>query len=101
MLSVPEDATAYLRNNHLVTLCTFKWARKSPSIEDAARRAARELTNIVADAEAQILGENNSGYGNLSQYHLVFMHDSETFTDVISRLRRVNSEKCQWGTSYR
>ena len=72
-LTVPEDATAYLRTPHLVTGCSFKWPRKSPSIEEAARRAARELTDIVREAEAQISGEeNNSGYGNFSQYHPVF-----------------------------
>lgn len=67
VLSVPENATAFLRTPHLVTGCTFKWLRKSPSVEDAARRAARELTNIVAGAEVQMSGENNSGYGNFSQ----------------------------------
>ena len=50
-----------------------QWARKSPSIEDVARRAACELTSIVAEAEAQMSGENNSGYENFSQYYLVFL----------------------------
>jgi hypothetical protein len=72
VLTVPEDATAFLRSHRGTTACAVKWARKSSSNEDAARRAARELTNIVAEAEAQVSGENNSGYGNLSQYHLVF-----------------------------
>jgi hypothetical protein len=71
-LTIPEDATAFLRTHRLMTGCAFKWSRKSPSIEDAARRAARELTSIVAEAEAHMSGENNSGYGNFSQYHLVF-----------------------------
>jgi hypothetical protein len=71
VLTVPEDATAFFRTPHLVTGSTFKWAQKSPATEDAARRAARELTSIVAEAEAQISGENNSGYGNFSQCHLV------------------------------
>ena len=72
VLSVPGDGTAFLRTPHLVSGCTFKWARKSPSIEDAARRAARELTSIVTEAESELSGENNSGYGNFSQRHLVF-----------------------------
>ena len=72
LLTVPEDATAFLRSDRCTTVCILKWAQKSPSNEDAARRAARELTNIVAEAEAQESGENNSGYGNLGQYHLVF-----------------------------
>jgi len=65
-LTVPQDATAFLRSYLGTTACVLKWARKSPSNEDAARRAARELTNIIAEAEAQVLGENNSGYGNLN-----------------------------------
>ncbi|SRR6266403_1785318 len=72
LLKLPVDATAFLRSDRLTTVCSLKWTRKSPSIEDAARRAGRELTNIVAEAEAQVSGENNSGYGNLSQCHLIF-----------------------------
>ena len=72
MLTVPEDATAFLRTHRVMTGCAIKWSRKSPIIEDAARRAARELTSIVAEAEAQLSGENNSGYGNFSQCYLFF-----------------------------
>jgi hypothetical protein len=72
VLSVPEDATAFFRSERGTTACVLKWIQKSPSNEDAARRAARELTDIVAEAEAQVSGENNSGYGNLGQYHPVF-----------------------------
>jgi len=64
---VPVDATAFLRSNRVMTVCSLKWAKKSPSAEDAARVAARELTNIVAEVEARVSGEtDNSGYGNLS-----------------------------------
>lgn len=72
-LTVPQDATSFLRSHLGTTASVLKWARKSPS-KEAARRAARDLTNIVAEAEAQVVGdpENNSGYGNLSQYHLIF-----------------------------
>lgn len=69
VLAVPEDGTAFLRSPRCKTLCLVKWAQKSPSNKDAARRAARELTNIVVEVEAQVSGENNSGYGNLSQYY--------------------------------
>jgi hypothetical protein len=51
----------------------LKWPRNTPSAEEAAKRAARELTNIVAEAEAQISSENNSGYGNLSQCPFAFV----------------------------
>ena len=71
VLTVPVDATSFLRSHRGTTVCLVKWAPKmgpkSPN-EDAARRAARELTNIVTEVEAQVFGENNSGYGNLSQY---------------------------------
>jgi hypothetical protein len=82
VLAVPEDATAFLRTPHLVTGCTFRWPRKSPSVEEAARRAARELTSIVAEAEAQLslTGENNSGYGNFSQYHHLVLMFRELIT---------------------
>ena len=73
MLTIPEDATAFLRTRRIMTGCAFKWSRKSSSTEDAARRAAWELTSIVAEAEAQVAGgSSNSGYGNFSQCHLVF-----------------------------
>jgi hypothetical protein len=82
VLTVPEDATAFPRSHLGTTACMLKWARKSPSNEDAARRAARELTNIVAEAEAQVSGESNIGYGNLGQYYLVF----QCFKVVIEEL---------------
>ena len=71
MLTVPEDATAFLRTLRGMTGSALKWTCNTPGTEDAAKRAARELTSIVEQAEAQISGEtNNSGYGNFSQYLL-------------------------------
>src|SRR5216684_3149898 len=72
LLTIPVDATALLRTHRSMTACALKWAQKSPSNEDAAKRAARELTNIVVGPEAQVSGENNSGYGNISQCRLIF-----------------------------
>jgi hypothetical protein len=71
VLTVPADATAFLRGHRGTTACALKWPRNTPRNTGAARCAAQELTDIVAHAEAQVSGENNSGYGNLSQYHLV------------------------------
>jgi len=66
LLKVPVDATAYLRTSRSTTVSILKWARKSPDIQDAAKRAASELANIVTETEAQVSGESgNSGYGNL------------------------------------
>ena len=71
-LTVPEGATAFLRTPRGMTASFLKWTRNTPSVEEAAKRAARELTNIVAEAEAQVSGENNSGYGNISE-HLLYL----------------------------
>jgi hypothetical protein len=68
-LTIPIGATAFFRTLSGITASSFKWSRNTRGVEDAAKRAARELTSIVAHAEAQVSGENkNSGYGNLSQY---------------------------------
>jgi hypothetical protein len=77
-LTVPEGATAYFRTDRCTTGIALKWTRNTPSTEEAARRAARELTNIVAEAEAQVSGESNSGYGNFCQYlfYLLFFVSS-------------------------
>jgi hypothetical protein len=68
VLSVPEDATAFARSNHTKTGALLKWAKdlNSPSVKEAAKRAVYELTDIVAEAEIQVLGESNLGNGNFS-----------------------------------
>ena len=70
VLTVPESATSYLRTHRGMNMTgsDLKWTRNTPSNEEAAKRAARELTSIVAQAEAQVSGKNNVGYGNFSQY---------------------------------
>ena len=65
-LTVPGGATAFLRTARGMTGSALKWNGNSPGVDEAARRAARELTNIVAEAEARVSGEDNSGYGNFS-----------------------------------
>lgn len=74
-LTVPEGATAFLRTPRGTTGSALKWTRNTPGVEEAAKRAARELTNIVAETEARVSGKDkldNSGYGNFSQY--LFTH---------------------------
>lgn len=66
--TVPEDATAFLRSDRGMTGAALKWAKNSPSVEEAAKRAVHELTNIVAEAEAKVSSGYNMGYGNFSQY---------------------------------
>lgn len=68
VLSVPEDATAYPRSNRTMTGAVLKWAKdlNSPSVKEAAKHAVHELVDIVAEAETQVSGESNLGYGNFS-----------------------------------
>jgi hypothetical protein len=68
VISRPEDATAHLRSPRTMAGCALKWPNNSPGVEQAARRAAHELTGIVAKAEAEVSGtETNIGYGNYSE----------------------------------
>jgi hypothetical protein len=72
-LTVPEGATAFLRTSRGMTGSALKWTGNTPGIDEIAKRAARELTNIVAETEARVSGKDkldNSGYGNFSQYLL-------------------------------
>ncbi len=69
VLSRPKDATAHLRSHRSTTVCALKWANNSPSVKRAAKQAALELTDIVAEAEALVSGtETNTGYGNTSEH---------------------------------
>ena len=63
VLSRSEDATAHIRAKRYTTGCIVKWkdSLNTPSVEQAAKRAAHELTDIVAKAEGT---ETNTGYGN-------------------------------------
>lgn len=69
VLSQREDATAHLRSRRSMTGCALKWVNNTPSVEQAAKRAALELTDIVAKAEAEASGTetSNTGYGNFSE----------------------------------
>ena len=67
VLNLPEDATAFPRSHRTMTGTAIKWAKNSPSVEESVKRAVHELTNIVAEAETQVSGKSNIGYGNFSQ----------------------------------
>ena len=76
VLSRSEDSTAHVRTNRHTTGCILKWMNNPPGVQQAAKRAAHELTDIVAKAEAQASGmklESNTGYGNYSECHLAFL----------------------------
>jgi hypothetical protein len=67
------DSTSHVRTNRHTTGCIVTWINSPPGVQQAAKRAAHELTDIVAKAEAQASGmglESNPGYGNYSECHL-------------------------------
>jgi hypothetical protein len=75
VLTRSEDSTSHVRTGRHTTACVLKWVKNSPGVQQAAKHAAHELTDIVAKAEAQASGmdlESNPGYGNFSKYHLAF-----------------------------
>jgi hypothetical protein len=63
VLTRSEDATAHLRAKRHTTGCVIKWnnSLNTPSVEQAAKPAAHELTDIAEGAET------NSGYGSYSE----------------------------------
>jgi hypothetical protein len=66
VLSRSEDATSHIRAKRHTTGCMIKWqsSQNTLIVEQAAKRAAHELTDIVVKAEGV---DNNTGYGNLSE----------------------------------
>ncbi|KAI0249109.1 FAD binding domain-containing protein [Lactifluus subvellereus] len=66
VLSVPENATSHLRSRCNLMGCAMKWTNNTPGIEQAAKLAARELTNIFIAADSQISDASKTGYGNFS-----------------------------------
>ncbi|KAH9049802.1 hypothetical protein EDB83DRAFT_2522679 [Lactarius deliciosus] len=67
VLTRRDDATAHIRSHRNTTGCIIKWPNNTPRVAQAAKRAAAELVDIVAKAEAQVSGTDiNSGYGNLN-----------------------------------
>jgi hypothetical protein len=100
-LTVPEGATAFLRTPRGMTGSALKWTRNTPSAEEAVKRAARELTNIVAEAEAQVSGESNSGYGNFSQFPFIFFFAIRVVIGRRTRLRGPGSDDGKRGSSAR
>ena len=68
VVSVPENATSHFRTRCNLVGFAMKWANNTPGIEEAAKLAARELTNIFTGADSQISDANKTGYGNFSKY---------------------------------
>ena len=64
ILSQSEDATAHVHSRSYTTGCVITWFNSTPSLVQSAKRAAHELTDIVAKGEGT---ETNIGYGNFSE----------------------------------
>ncbi|KAN0132180.1 hypothetical protein V8E53_009946 [Lactarius tabidus] len=67
VLTRSVDSTSHVRTNRHTTGCIVTWINKPPGVQQAAKLAAHELTDIVAKAEAQASGmdlQSNPGYGN-------------------------------------
>jgi hypothetical protein len=76
VLARSENSTSHVRTNRHTTGCVLKWVNNPPGVQQAAKRAAHELTDIVAKAEAQASGmdlESNAGYGNYSERPCFFL----------------------------
>jgi hypothetical protein len=110
VLSRSEDATAHLRAKRHTTGCIIRWesSLNTPSIEQAARCAAHELTDIVAKAEG---AKTNPGYGNYSERthpptlsnmtRIFFSIDSETqVTSGPARSFDDSSSRALFGRNY-
>ena len=82
ILSRSEDATAHVRDHRYTTGCIITWMNNTPSVEQAAKQAAHELTDIVAKAEGT---ETNSGYGNFSEHLYLFEFRSHSTYIVFHR----------------
>jgi hypothetical protein len=67
VLSVPVDATAHLRSSAGMIGCALKWRNNTPANEQAARLAARGLTNIITASDTQLSDAGKAGYGNFSK----------------------------------
>ena len=68
VLSVPLNATSHFRTGRTMVGCVLKWTNNTPAIEQSAKLAARELTNLFTEAGPQISDASKAGYGNFSKY---------------------------------
>ena len=64
VLSVPIEATAYVRRPRLSTMVFVSWDNDSSDKLADVRLAATELLNLALSAENKISPAENTGYGN-------------------------------------
>ena len=66
VLSVPTEATAYVRRPRLSTMVLVRWDNDGSDKLADVRLAATELTNLALSAENKVPPAENTGYGNYS-----------------------------------
>ena len=70
ILSIPNDATAYIRGSHMNVVIFAEWEDKDPDTLDKARKATSELRQILVQGEKIIPESLNIGYGNYSKHRM-------------------------------
>jgi hypothetical protein len=68
--SIPNGATPFRSPGYNV-LSLVRWPHDTPENLKYAGELVRELTNIVLKGRAELLGSENSGYGNYGQLLLI------------------------------
>ncbi|ETW78593.1 hypothetical protein HETIRDRAFT_419847 [Heterobasidion irregulare TC 32-1] len=71
VLSVPTEATAYVRRPRLSTMVLVRWDNDGSDKLADVRLAATELTNLALSAENKVPPAENTGYGNYISEEIV------------------------------
>jgi hypothetical protein len=67
ILSVPNNATAYIRGSRVNVLLAGAWSDKDANKLDAVRSATAEFSRIIVESEKAIPELANTGYGNYGE----------------------------------
>ena len=74
VLSIPNDATAHIRGKRVSAVAFCTWDEGGKERLDEVRAAARELVDMILEAEKEINEidvNTNTGYGNYSKILLI------------------------------
>ena len=78
LLSIPEDATAFLRTHRALAGCALMWSRNSFSTEDAASRAARESEAQIIRCQARIAADTGISVSITSFFRVLIIEKTST-----------------------
>ena len=70
IISIPNDATAYIRASRINVLIISDWENKDADMLDKVRKATSELSQIIVKGEKIIPESLNVGYGNYSKHRM-------------------------------